>query len=104
MLRCTSAGRYRVRFKYLDTPYGEERAEEYLADIGSHQPVYGELEGRRVVVEDIPRASQQRPYEGELCACELDWLRHMPGREYSFHRRYEVEKLTEPRHKKTAKE
>ena len=97
MLRCQeSAGIWEVTFQYLDTPYGEPRTEEYLADIGTHEPVYGEpnAEGQRPLLEDIPRVSQNRPYTGELCAHEVDWLRHLPGRTYSIHRRYGLRQLS----------
>ena len=94
MHRCDRpAGRFEVKFKYLTKPYGGDRADDYLADIGDHQPVYGVVDGHEVMVEDIPRASESTPYVGELCEHELEWLSYLPGFVYARHRRYSVRKL-----------
>ena len=97
MHRCDSpAGEYEVAFVYASKPYGEPRDFEFLADIGEHVPVYGEVDGKKVLIEDIPRASQSKPYVGELCTHELEWLSYMPGFTYARHRRYSVRRLDDP--------
>lgn len=87
MKRCPhgAAGHFRVEFAFL-TSDGEADPAEYIADIGPHAPVIENA----VLVEDVPRASQNAPYVGELCSCELAWLAKLPGKAYSMHRRYVV--------------
>jgi hypothetical protein len=94
MLRCDkgSAGTYEVEFDYLDDRQ-EPIKEEYIADIGPHAAVMGEVDGQRRTMEDVPRVSQKKKYRGELCACEVEWLGTLPGIIYSMHRRYTVKKV-----------
>jgi hypothetical protein len=94
MLRCDKkpVERYEVEFEYLDD-HQEPIKEEYIADIGPHAAVQGEVDGQRRMLEDVPRVSQKKPYRGELCPCEVAWIGTLPGIIYSMHRRYTVKKL-----------
>lgn len=94
MLRCNEvAGKYEISCDYLDGSYGTPRVIDIKLDIGTHRPVYGEVEGVVKLIEDIPYCSKNKPYVGEICIHELDWVQHMPGKTYSARRRYYTKQL-----------
>lgn len=113
MLRCDqpAEGNYEVTFKYMHGQYGDESERppdwvDFNAEIGEHGDVYerfgpGPKQGepkrdewyQPVVLEPGPRVMEAKPYTGELCVHELDWLRQLPGRVYGRQRRYTVRRL-----------
>ena len=88
MLRCEALpGQYEVAFKYLESD-GTEREAEYYATLAPHEDIMAIINGAYQVAEPRPRASRYHPYVGELCAHELDWLKSLPGKQFSAHWRF----------------
>ena len=90
MQRCDqSAGKYRVSLLVL------HETQPYHAQIPGHRDVMAEIEGKgRVCVEEAPWAGTEKPFEGELCVHELNWLKDsVPGRDYPMRYDWTVEQL-----------
>jgi hypothetical protein len=53
-----------------------------------------DVDGKRVCLEEAPWAGTEKPYEGELCVHELQWLNEaVPGRDYPMRYNWTVVKL-----------
>lgn len=89
MLRCDqSAGRYRVTLLVL------HEKEPYHAQIVGHHDIMAEIDGKRVIVEQAAWVGTEKPFEGELCAHELAWLKDsVPGRDYPMRYQFTVDRL-----------
>lgn len=88
MLRCDkSAGRYRVTFHIL------HHSEPFHVQVMGHHDINIEIDGRPVH-EEAAWVGNEKPFEGELCEHELEWLVNgIPGRDYRLDYDFAVEKL-----------
>lgn len=97
MLRCKEgAGRFRVSLRV------NHQAAPYRVQIHGHHALFarnadGSLmvgpDGTAIVVEEAPWAGVDEPYEGELCAHELQWLGGVPGKEWRPEYLWTIEKV-----------
>ena len=90
MLRCDqSAGRYRISLVVLHHP------EPYHVQIVGHHDVIAIIDGKSTLLEEAAWVGTEKPFEGELCAHEVQWLTaSVPGRDYPMHYDFTVEKLS----------
>lgn len=117
MHRCTPVGMFEVHFQVLRTD-GTEDPGEINAPIGFHQRVWESMQDQgkyetgdrvhgdtppRITIDNLglwtcaeqpPYVSQSKPYRGELCECELRFLRTIPGKAYNPHWRFTFKELT----------
>ena len=89
MHRCEqSAGKFRVALVALHHP------EPYHAQITGHRDIMAEIDGKRVCVEEAPWVGTEKPFEGELCIHEVQWLQEsVPGKAYPMYWDFQMEKL-----------
>lgn len=88
MHRCqTSKGKYRVTLMVL------HQKEPYHAQIGSHHDVLAVIDGKQTVMEEAPWVGTEKPFEGELCEHEVQFLGGLPGKDYPMHYEFTVEEL-----------
>ena len=90
MYRCDKpAGRYRVSLVAL------HHKEPYHAQIQGHRDVMAVVDNTPTLVEAAPVAGTEKPFEGELCVHEVQWLQQsIPGKDYPMYWDFTVEKLT----------
>jgi hypothetical protein len=89
MLRCAeSAGRYRLSLRIAHHP------EPYRVQVIGHRDVLAADDGR--VLEAAPVVGTTEPYEGELCAHELQWLNGVPGKDWRPEYEFTIERLDPP--------
>lgn len=115
MLRGESAGRHKVSFALIAEvdDNGRDVHEDMRVPLGPHTSIWKDtrtetlLESPEqpsdfalssdkpaswVLVEEAPTVSIKSPYTGELSTAELAYLNGLPGRDYSAHYRFTVEK------------
>lgn len=100
MKRCSqSAGFYRVTFRVANA-----KVERQLQIVG-HDHIFALDEGRLrrdvndapIIIELAPILSNQTPFEGELCAHELEALqRHPENKIYPLHYEFTITPLKKP--------
>ena len=90
MLRCEhSAGYFRLTLQVLHDP-----DLSYTVGVMGHHDIYAEMpDGRHILAEAAPIVSPAKPYEGELCVHEIDWLQGVPGHAYPFKYVFTLERL-----------
>ena len=85
--RCQSAGEYRVQFEELGWVDGGVKAVGHMKlELFQHA---WNLEDR----DGSPIISTEEPFEGELCAHELAFLRGFPGKHFTYKWRFTVTPL-----------
>lgn len=62
--------------------------------IGGHHDVYADGARGREMVEQAPWVGTEKPFEGELCEHELQFLNGVPGKDYKKHFLFTVTKLS----------
>jgi hypothetical protein len=88
MHRCEqSLGTYRVTLMVL------HHKEPYHVQIGGHHDVRAMVNDKMVTMEEAPWVGNEKPFEGELCEHELQFLNGLPGRDYPANYEFTVTKL-----------
>jgi len=89
MHRCQlSLGTYRVSVRVA------HHTEPYHIQIGGHHDVMAVVGNDRRMIEEAPWVGTEKPFEGELCEHEIQFLNGLPGRDYSATYEFTVEKLS----------
>ena len=89
MHRCQlSMGKYRVEFFIL------HHKEPYHVQIGSHHDILANIDGKQITLEEAPWVGNEKPFEGELCEHELQFLNGLPGRDYRPEYEFTITKLS----------
>ena len=52
-----------------------------------------DIDGKRVCVEEAAWVGTEKPFEGELCIHERQWLNGVPGKDYPMYWDFTVEEL-----------
>lgn len=78
MTRCESAGKFRVEFSEMGLVDGVRASVGHMKYV-MHQHAF-DAETR----DGSPILDTDDPYEGDLCAHELDFLHGFPGKHYNY--------------------
>ena len=90
MIRCDKpAGRFRVTLTVMHA------TEAHHQQIMGHHDVLmpNPSDGSMRLVEAAPVAMTEKPFEGELCQHEVQWVQGLPGKEYPAYYHFKVEPL-----------